>query len=123
MARNEKGLKVVLQKIPTLRQEFWENVTVLGEEANLNQSIEKAGRVADFLEFAELLCLDALTRAESCGGHFREEFQTSDGEALRNDDAYAHVSAWEYQGEDRSPLMHKEPLVYEELQMSQRSYK
>ena len=123
MARNEKGLKEVLQKIPTLRQEFWENVTVLGEEANLNQSIEKAGRVADFLEFGELLCLDALTRAESCGGHFREEFQTSDGEALRNDDAYAHVSAWEFQGEDRSPLMHKEPLLYEEVHMSQRSYK
>ena len=123
MARNEKGLKEVLQKIPMLRQEFWENVTVLGEEANLNQSIEKAGRVADFLEFGELLCLDALTRAESCGGHFREEFQTSDGEALRNDDAYAHVSAWEFQGEDRSPLMHKEPLLYEEVHMSQRSYK
>lgn len=123
MARNEKGLKEVLQKIPTLRQEFWENATVLGEEANLNQSIEKAGRVADFLEFAELLCLDALTRAESCGGHFREEFQTSDGEALRNDDAYAHVSAWEFQGEDRSPVMHKEPLLYEEVHMSQRSYK
>ena len=123
MARNEKGLKEVLQKIPALRQEFWENVTVLGEDANLNQSIEKAGRLADFLEFAELLCLDALTRAESCGGHFREEFQTSDGEALRNDDAYAHVSAWEYQGEGHSPLMHKEPLLYEELKMSQRSYK
>jgi succinate dehydrogenase / fumarate reductase flavoprotein subunit len=123
MARNEKGLKEALQKIPALRQEFWENVTVLGEEGDLNQSLERAGRVADFLDFAELLCLDALTRAESCGGHFREEFQTSDGEALRNDDAYAHVSAWEFQGDGNLPLMHKEPLLYEELTMSQRSYK
>jgi succinate dehydrogenase / fumarate reductase flavoprotein subunit len=123
MARNEKGLTEALQRIPALRQEFWENVNVLGDRGELNQSLEHAGRVADFMEFAELLCLDALTRAESCGGHFREEFQTEEGEALRNDEQFAFVSAWEYQGPDRPPLLHKEPLVYEEVKMTQRSYK
>ena len=123
MARNEKGLTEALQRIPALRQEFWENVNVLGDGGELNQSLEHAGRVADFMEFAELLCLDALTRAESCGGHFREEFQTEDGEALRNDERFSFVSAWEYQGPDKRPLLHKEPLVYEEVKMTQRSYK
>lgn len=123
MARNEKGLNEALQRIPALRQEFWENVNVLGEGGELNQSLEHAGRLADFLEFAELLCLDALTRAESCGGHFREEFQTEDGEALRSDERFAFVSAWEYQGPDTRPVLHKEPLVYEEVKMTQRSYK
>jgi len=123
MARNEKGLSEALQLIPSLRQEFWENVNVLGDGGELNQSLEHAGRVADFMEFGELLCLDALTRAESCGGHFREEFQTEDGEALRNDDRFAFVSAWEYQGPDKAPLLQKEPLVYEEVKMTQRSYK
>jgi len=123
MARNEKGLTDALQRIPALRQEFWDNVNVLGDGGELNQSLEHAGRVADFIEFAELLCLDALTRAESCGGHFREEFQTQDGEALRNDDQFSFVSAWEYQGPDKPPLLHKEPLVYEEVKMTQRSYK
>ena len=123
MARNEKGLTEALQRIPALRQEFWENVNVLGDGGELNQSLEHAGRVADFMEFGELLCLDALTRAESCGGHFREEFQTEEGEALRNDEQFAFVSAWEYQGPDRPPLLHKEPLVYEEVKMTQRSYK
>jgi succinate dehydrogenase / fumarate reductase, flavoprotein subunit len=123
MARNEKGLAEALQQIPALRQEFWENVTVLGDGGELNQSLEHAGRVADFMEFAELLCLDALTRGESCGGHFREEFQTEDGEALRNDEQFSFVSAWEYQGPDRTPLLHKEPLVYQEVKMAQRSYK
>ncbi|HEU0004844.1 MAG TPA: fumarate reductase/succinate dehydrogenase flavoprotein subunit [Terriglobia bacterium] len=123
MARNEKGLTEALQRIPALRQEFWENVNVLGDGGELNQSLEHAGRVADFMEFSELLCLDALTRAESCGGHFREEFQTEEGEALRNDEQFAFVSAWEYQGPDRPPLLHKEPLVYEEVKMTQRSYK
>jgi len=123
MARNEKGLTEALQRIPALRQEFWENVKVLGDGAELNQSLEHAGRVADFMEFAELLCLDALSRAESCGGHFREEFQTEDGEALRNDEKFAFVSAWEYQGPEKAPLLHKEPLVYEEVKMTQRSYK
>jgi succinate dehydrogenase / fumarate reductase flavoprotein subunit len=123
MARNQKGLKDALEKIPALRHEFWENVNVPGSNEELNQSLEYAGRVADFLEFAELLCLDALKRDESCGGHFREEHQTPDGEAKRDDQYFAHVSAWEYQGEDKAPLLHKETLSYHEVKMSQRSYK
>ncbi len=123
MARNQAGLQEALKRIPELRQEFWENVVVAGESADLNQDLEKAGRVADFLEFAELMCLDALTRSESCGGHFRTEFQTEDGEALRDDEHFSYVAAWEYQGEGKPPLLHKEPLVYEELKMAQRSYK
>ena len=123
MARNEKGLKEAVRHIPALRQQFWENVNVVGEGKELNQSLEHAGRVADFMEFAELLCLDALTRRESCGGHFREEFQTEEGEALRDDEHFSFVPAWEYQGSDKAPVLHKEPLVYEELRMTQRSYK
>ena len=123
MARNRNGLSEALQRIPALRQEFWENVNVLGDGAELNQSLEHAGRVADFLEFAELLCLDARTREESCGGHFREEYQTEDGEALRNDEQFSFVAAWEYQGPDKPPVLHKEPLSYEEVKMAQRSYK
>ena len=123
MARDEKGLKEAIKRIPELRAEFWKNVIVPGEGADLNQSLEYAGRVADFLEFGELLCQDALERRESCGGHFRTEFQTEDGEALRDDDNFAHVAAWEYQGENKAPIRHVEPLVYEELKMMQRSYK
>jgi succinate dehydrogenase / fumarate reductase, flavoprotein subunit len=123
MARNESGLKEALRRVPDIRQEFWQNVNVTGENTDLNQELEHAGRVADFLEFAELLCLDALTRKESCGGHFREEFQTEDGEALRDDESFSFVSAWEFQGDSKSPILHKEPLVYEELKMTQRSYK
>ena len=123
MARNRNGLSEALQRIPALRQEFWENVNVLGDGAELNQSLEHAGRVADFLEFGELLCLDARTREESCGGHFREEYQTEDGEALRNDEQFSFVAAWEYQGPDKPPLLHKESLAYEEVKMAQRSYK
>ena len=123
MARNEAGLKEALKRIPELREEFWKNVNVTGESGELNQSLEYAGRVADFLEFAELLCLDALHRRESCGGHFREEFQTPDGEAQRDDENFAYVAAWEYQGADKPPVLHKEPLVYEEVHMSTRSYK
>jgi succinate dehydrogenase / fumarate reductase flavoprotein subunit len=123
MARDEAGLKELLQKIPALREEFWKNVKVTGENGSLNQDLEAAGRVADFLEFAELLTLDALERRESCGGHFRTEFQTPDGEAQRDDQNFAYVAAWEYQGPGKPPLLQKEPLVYEELQMSQRSYK
>ncbi|MHC1765639.1 MAG: fumarate reductase/succinate dehydrogenase flavoprotein subunit [Verrucomicrobiia bacterium] len=123
MARSESSLKEALQKIPVLRQRFWEDLNVTGSGLELNQALEQAGRVADFMEFAELLCLDALTRRESCGGHFRTEFQTPDGEALRDDQNFAFVSAWEYQGDNRPPVMHKEPLVYEEVKMSQRSYK
>src|SRR5262249_10570983 len=123
MSRNEAGLKEALKRIPELRVEFWKNLNVTGEGGELNQSLEYAGRVADFMEFAELLCLDALHRRESCGGHFREEFQTPDGEAQRDDQNFSYVAAWEYQGPDKQPAMHKEPLVYEEVHMSTRSYK
>ena len=123
MARNEAGLKEALKRIPELRAEFWKDVKVTGENNSLNQDLEAAGRVADFLEFAELICLDALTRNESCGGHFRVEYQTPDGEALRDDEHYSFVSAWEYQGPDQPPVLNKEPLVYEEVHMSTRSYK
>jgi succinate dehydrogenase flavoprotein subunit len=123
MGRNEAGLKKALARIPALREEFWKNVTVAGEGGELNQSIEHAGRVADFLDLAELMCLDALERRESCGGHFREEFQTPDGEALRDDANYCHVAAWEYQGEGRPPKRHIEPLTFENVPLATRSYK
>ncbi|PYM15239.1 MAG: fumarate reductase/succinate dehydrogenase flavoprotein subunit [Verrucomicrobia bacterium] len=123
MARTETSLKEALNRIPMLREEFWKEVNVTGDGRELNQNLEYAGRVADFMEFAELLCLDALHRNESCGGHFREEFQTEDGEAKRDDDHFAYVAAWEYQGPDKPPALHKEPLVYEEVHMSTRSYK
>ena len=123
MGRNEKGLKEALQLIPALRQEFWENVNILGGNEEMNQSLEVAGRVADFLEFGELLCYDALHREESCGGHFREEYQTEDGEALRRDDEFSYVAAWEHKGVDSYPELNKENLVYEEVHMSTRSYK
>ena len=123
MARNETGLKTALQQIPAIRNEFWHNVTVVGKGEELNQSLEKAGRVADFLELAELMCLDALHRRESCGGHFREEFQTPDGEALRDDVNFSYVAAWEYCGEGKPPELHQEPLTFERVQLSQRSYK
>ncbi|MGA2864476.1 MAG: fumarate reductase/succinate dehydrogenase flavoprotein subunit [Verrucomicrobiota bacterium] len=123
MARNESGLKEALKRIPELREEFWQNINVPGEGGDLNQTLEYAGRVADYMEFAELLCLDALHRRESCGGHFREEFQWPDGEARRDDENFAYVAAWEYQSPNRPPVLHKEPLVYEAVQMSTRSYK
>ena len=123
MARTEKSLKEALQLIPALREEFWKNVNVTGTGAELNQNLEHAGRVADFLEFGELLCYDALHRNESCGGHFRSEYQTEDGEAKRDDQNYAYVAAWEYAGEGKPPILNKEPLVYEEVHMSTRSYK
>ncbi len=123
MARSEKSLKQALDRIPEIRQEFWENASVTGDAGDLNATLEHALRVADFLEFAELLAIDALQREESCGGHFREEYQTEDGEALRNDRNFALVAAWEYRGIDQFPVMHKEPLVYEEVKMTQRSYK
>ncbi|HSV62627.1 MAG TPA: fumarate reductase/succinate dehydrogenase flavoprotein subunit [Chthoniobacterales bacterium] len=125
MARNAAGLKEALARIPQLREEFWSDVRVLGAEESLNQSLERAGRVADFLEFAELMCTDALTRDESCGGHFREEHQTPDGEALRDDENFADVFAWEYQGNGSvaAPKLHREQLVFETVQLTQRSYK
>jgi succinate dehydrogenase / fumarate reductase, flavoprotein subunit len=123
MARNEKGLREALARIPELREEFWRNVNVPGSDTELNQALEKAGRVADFLELGELICRDALHREESCGGHFREEYQTEDGEALRNDERFAYVAAWEYTGRDAEPRLHKEPLEFEYVHLAQRSYK
>jgi succinate dehydrogenase / fumarate reductase flavoprotein subunit len=123
MARNEKGLREALARIPELREEFWRNVNVPGSDTELNQALEKAGRVADFLELSELICRDALHREESCGGHFREEYQTEDGEALRNDERFAYVAAWEYTGRDAEPRLHKEPLEFEYVHLAQRSYK
>jgi succinate dehydrogenase / fumarate reductase flavoprotein subunit len=123
MARTAEGLKKALELIPRLREEFWRDVRVLGTGEELNQSLEKAGRVADFLELAELMCIDALHREESCGGHFRVEHQTPDGEALRHDDEFAYVAAWEFAGEGKQPVLNKEPLVFENVALSQRSYK
>ena len=123
MARSEASLKEALQKIPVLREEFWQNVNVLGEGAEFNQALEQAGRVADFLEFAELMCEDALERNESCGGHFRTEYQTEEGEALRNDNEFCHVAAWQYNGSDSKPTRNVEPLQFEEVKLAQRSYK
>jgi succinate dehydrogenase / fumarate reductase, flavoprotein subunit len=123
MARTEASLRHALQEIPKLRDEFWRNVSVPGTADNLNQSLEYAGRVADYLEFAELLTYDALHRRESAGGHFREESQTPDGEAMRDDANYAYVAAWEFQGVGKEPTLHKEPLVFEEVHPTQRSYK
>ncbi|NUN15340.1 MAG: fumarate reductase/succinate dehydrogenase flavoprotein subunit [Myxococcales bacterium] len=123
LARNDAGLRKALQLIPKLRDEFWQDLCVLGERENLNVSLEKAGRVADFLEFAELMCHDALARTESCGGHFREESQTDAGEAQRDDENFCHVSAWEFRGVGSAPTLHKEPLVFENVQLATRSYK
>jgi succinate dehydrogenase / fumarate reductase, flavoprotein subunit len=123
MARNDAGLREALAEIPQLRAEFWENVAVPGTGESLNQALEKAGRVADFLELAELMCLDALQRTESCGGHFREESQTADGEALRDDEHFAYAAAWQHAGEGNAPLLAKEPLAFETVHLSQRSYK
>jgi succinate dehydrogenase / fumarate reductase, flavoprotein subunit len=123
MERTAEGLRTALEKIPALRAEFWRDARILGEAEDLNQSLELAGRVADFLEMAELICIDALHREESCGGHFRAEYQTPEGEALRNDEEFAYVAAWQYTGEDGAPLLNKEPLEFDYVHLSQRSYK
>ncbi|MFL6595007.1 MAG: succinate dehydrogenase (quinone) flavoprotein subunit, partial [Chthoniobacterales bacterium] len=125
MARNAAGLREALNRIPELREEFWNNVRVPGTGEEYNQSLERAGRVADYMEFAELMCIDALQRDESCGGHFREEHQTPDGEALRNDENFAAVFAWEFQGngEIAPPKLHREELRFETVELTQRSYK
>jgi len=123
MARNDAGLRRALERIPELRAEFWENVKVPGDFNELNQELEKAGRVADFFELAELMCVDALHRTESCGGHFREESQTEEGEALRDDDNFAYVAAWEFQGLGNKPVLHREALNYESVRLATRSYK
>jgi succinate dehydrogenase / fumarate reductase flavoprotein subunit len=123
MARSEEGLKSNLAKIPALREEFWHNVNIIGTGEELNQSLEKAGRVADFLELGELMCVDALQRAESCGGHFRVESQTPEGEALRDDEHFSYASAWEWKGARGQWELHKEPLSFEYVHLAQRSYK
>ncbi len=123
MARNEKGLTEAIAKVRALKAEFWTNLNVLGSGDELNQSLEKAGRVADFIELGELMCIDALDRKESCGGHFREEYQTPEGEAQRDDENFAYAAAWEFVGEGKDPVLHKEPLTFEYVHPSQRSYK
>jgi succinate dehydrogenase / fumarate reductase, flavoprotein subunit len=123
MARSRESLQEALQKIPSLREEFWQNLNLQGGDMELNQSLEQAGRVADFLEFGELLCLDALEREESCGAHFREEYQTKEGEAVRNDEDFCHVAAWQFTGTDSKPVRNVEPLVFENVKLATRSYK
>jgi succinate dehydrogenase / fumarate reductase flavoprotein subunit len=123
MERTEEGLKTAIGLIRDLKKEFWTNLKVLGTADSLNQSLEKAGRTIDFIELGELMCIDALNRRESCGGHFRGESQTEDGEALRHDDEFAYVAAWEFGGEDANPILHKEDLIYTAIEMKQRSYK
>ena len=123
MTRSEQSLKEAIEKIPEIKEEFWNNVRVVGSGSELNQELEKAGRVADFLEFGELLARDALNRNESCGGHFRVEYQTAEGEAKRDDANYCYVGAWEFKGKDKEPDLHKEPLTFETLHLAERSYK
>jgi len=124
MERSEEGLRKAIGLIRELRADFWKNVRVPGKSiGELNQSLEKAGRVADFMELGELMCIDALHREESCGGHFRAESQTPEGEALRHDDKYLYVAAWEWGGEGQPPVLHKEDLVYKNIELKQRSYK
>jgi succinate dehydrogenase / fumarate reductase flavoprotein subunit len=123
MARSESGLLKAKEMIPQLREEFWENLIVPGSQGDLNQTLEKAGRVADFMEFAELMVEDALSRKESCGCHFNVAYQTEEHEALRQDDTSCYVSAWEYGGEGNPPKLHKEPLEFERVHLTQRSYK
>ena len=123
MSRNAKGLSALLERIPALREEFWRMVKLPGEAADFNQALGHAGRVADFLEFAELVARDALEREESCGCHFREEHHTPEGEAMRDDEHFAHVAAWEFTRVGGKPILHREPLAFESVHPSQRSYK
>ena len=119
----EGALQSLADEIPKLREEFWRDVNVLGGRDTFNQSLEKAGRVADFLEFGELMCRDALHREESCGGHFREEHQTKEGEAKRDDENFKYVAAWEWKGPGEKPALHKEPLTFDNVHLAERSYK
>lgn len=123
MARSEEGLTTAIEKIKELRKDFWSNLRVVGEAGNINPELERAGRVADFIEFGELMCRDALMREESCGGHFRIEHQTEEGEALRDDENFTFTGVWEYLGDDIDPRLHKEELIYENVKLATRSYK
>jgi succinate dehydrogenase / fumarate reductase flavoprotein subunit len=123
MERSEESLRKALDRIPEIRKEFWTNVKVVGDWHSFNQNLEHAGRVADFIELAELMCIDALHRNESCGGHFRSESQTPEGEALRDDEHFAYVAAWEWTPENQPPVLHREDLEYEYVHLAQRSYK
>jgi succinate dehydrogenase / fumarate reductase flavoprotein subunit len=123
MGRNEQGLKTAIEKIKHLKDEFWKNVRIPGSKDDINLELEKAMRLADFIELGELMARDALLREESCGGHFREEYQTTDGETLRNDDKFKFVSVWEFKGDEKEPEMHKEELIYEETEVKVRNYK
>jgi succinate dehydrogenase / fumarate reductase flavoprotein subunit len=123
MSRNGAGLKDALVRIPELRRAFWENAALCGSGGELNQLLEKAGRIADFLELGELMCRDALAREESCGCHLREEHQSPEGEAVRNDQEFSYVSAWQYRGQEAEPALHREDLEFEEVELVERSYK
>ena len=123
MSRSGDGLRSALEEIPRLREEFWKEVNVTGSGEELNVSLEKAGRVADFLEFGELMCRDALERNESCGGHFRTEYQTPEGEAVRDDENYCYSAVWEHAGDDKAPVLNQEPLSFEHVKLATRSYK
>jgi succinate dehydrogenase / fumarate reductase flavoprotein subunit len=123
MARNKEGLQKAVNEIRELKKEFWKDLKIPGDKEEVNQELEKANRVADFLEIGELMAIDALHREESCGGHFREEYQTDEGEALRNDKNFTYVAAWEFKGENREPDLHKESLVFENIEVKQRDYK
>jgi succinate dehydrogenase / fumarate reductase flavoprotein subunit len=123
MTRSAEGLRTAMREVRALRDRYWREVRVLGSGEESNQSLEKAGRVSDFFELAELMCIDALQREESCGGHFRVEHQTPEGEAKRNDDRFLYVAAWEFTGDRNEPRLHKEPLTYEEVKLATRSYK
>jgi succinate dehydrogenase / fumarate reductase flavoprotein subunit len=123
MSRNQTGLKQAIAQIQELRQEFWQNVTIPEDQHTLNKNLEFAGRVSDFLELGELMARDALAREESCGAHFREEYQTPEGEAQRNDTDFAYVAAWQYQGNEQTPVLHQETLEFDHVELTQRSYK
>ena len=123
MARSEEGLMTAIELIKELRKDFWSNLRVVGEAGNVNPELERAGRVADFIDFGELMCRDALMREESCGGHFRVEHQTEEGEAKRNDEDFSYVAAWEFKGVGNKPQLHKEELTFDYVPPTQRSYK
>jgi succinate dehydrogenase / fumarate reductase flavoprotein subunit len=123
VTRNETGLRAAIEKVRGLREEFWDNLKVPGSDRSYCLNLQKAGRLADFLELGELMAIDALDRKESCGGHLREESQSEEGEAIRDDENYSHVSAWAYKGDNDAPELHKEPLAFENVELTQRSYK